>query len=253
MFSQVAPITLEKHKDKKILPISNFSFAKDLNIAAIMLHEFSRAAALYPIVFLEDKALDQFRPMVLMGLEQGENVHVDEAGVWKSSYIPAIIRRYPFTLAKGKSDGQFTVCIDDASDLISSEEGQALFTEKGEPGPVLERVKKYLGELQQMEQITHEFSKFFAEKNMFTPLNMRVRQADKVKNIAGCYVINEERLNNLSDESFLDLRAKRYLAPVYAHLSSLGQIERLLKLKDEKSGKTNVVHQDEPEESPVLQ
>lgn len=248
MFSNVVPISLEKHKDKKIKPISNFSFAKDLNIAAVMLHEFSRAAALYPIVFLEDKELDQFRPMALMGLEQGENLFVDSDGGWQSSYIPAIIRRYPFTLARTKEQGQFTVCIDDQSDLISSDEGQALFDEKGEQGQVLDRVKKYLGELQQMEQITHEFCKFFAEKNMFTPLNMRVRRADKIKNITGCYVINEERLNNLSDERFLELRSKNYLASIYAHLSSLGQIERLLKLKDDQTPKT-VIHQDEPEES----
>jgi len=252
MFNNVVPITQEKHKDKKILPISDFSFAKNLNIAAIMLHEFSRAAALYPIVFLEDKELDQFRPMVLMGLEQGENLHVSDDGKWKSSYIPAIIRRYPFTLARATKEGQFTVCIDDNSDLISTSEGQALFAENGEQGPVLERVKKYLGELQQMEHITKEFCKFVAEKNMFTPLNMRVRQADKIKNIAGCYVINEERLNNLSDERFLEFREKRYLAPVYAHLSSLGQIERLLKLKDEALGKTEALSQDAPEESTAI-
>ncbi len=262
MFSSVVPITLENHKDKKIKPISHFGFAKDLNIAAIMLHEFSRAAALYPIVFLEDKELDQFRPMVLMGFEQGENLFVTDDGGWKSSYIPAIIRRYPFTLAQTKEAGRFTVCIDEKSDLVNTKEGQSLFTEQGEQSEVLERVKKYLGELQQMERITHEFCKYFAEKNMFTPLNMRVRQANKIKNIAGCYVINEERLNNLSDDRFLELRTKRYLPAVYSHLGSLGQIERLLRLKDEQSlektegtevkktkSSKKVVHQDEPEEN----
>lgn len=256
MFGKVVPITLENHKDKKIKPISHFGFAKDLNIAAVMLHEFSRAAALYPIVFLEDKELDQFRPMVLMGFEQGENLFVTEDGGWKSSYIPAIIRRYPFTLAQTQDAGRFTVCIDEKSDLINTEEGQSLFNEKGEQGEVLERVKKYLGELQQMERITHDFCKYIAEKNLFTPLNMRVRQSDKIKNISGCYVINEERLNNLSDELFLELRAKRFLTPIYSHLSSLGQVERLLRLKDEQStagvkkakGSKKVIHQDAPEQ-----
>jgi hypothetical protein len=63
---------------------------------------------------------------------------------------------------------------------------------------------------------------------------MRVRENDRVKNIAGCYVINEERLNNLSDELFLEIRAKRYLPAVYAQLVSLAQIERLLNLKEER-------------------
>jgi hypothetical protein len=70
--------------------------------------------------------------------------------------------------------------------------------------------------------------------NMLTPLNMRVQQADQVKNINGCYVINEERLNGLSVDGFMDLRDKRYLPAVYAHLLSLAQIERLMTLKDER-------------------
>jgi hypothetical protein len=69
---------------------------------------------------------------------------------------------------------------------------------------------------------------------MFTPLNMRVRQSDQIKNINGCYVLNEERLNSLSTEGFVDLREKRYLPAIYAHLVSLAQIERLIMLKDER-------------------
>ncbi|MBW7877651.1 MAG: SapC family protein, partial [Candidatus Cloacimonetes bacterium] len=53
-----------------------------------------------------------------------------------------------------------------------------------------------------------------------------------VKNIAGAYVINEERLNSLSDEKFLEMRKKQYIPVIYSHLSSLSQIERLLTLKD---------------------
>jgi len=93
-------------------------------------------------------------------------------------------------------------------------------------------VKRYLGELQQMDVMTKACCAFLAEHNMFTPLNMRVRQAEQVRNIAGCYVVNEERLRNLSGERFLELRERGYLPPIYAHLCSLSQLERLMKLKD---------------------
>ena len=65
---------------------------------------------------------------------------------------------------------------------------------------------------------------------------MRVRQDNQVKNITGCYVINEERLNSLSDKAILEVRSRRYLAPVYAHLTSLAQIERLSLLRDGVTG-----------------
>lgn len=252
MFSNIVPITLDQHKNVKIKPLSHFGFAKNLHIASVMVHEFSRAAATYPVVFLEDKERDQFRPVVLMGLQPGENLFVNEEGRWKSSYVPAIIRRYPFILAKTQDADRFTVCLDADSDLVNEAEGQPLFNEKGEPTAVVENVKKYLGELQVMEKLTQDFCRTLAEKNLFTPLNMRVREDNQVKNIAGCYVINEERLNNLSDESFLALRAKRYLAPIYAHLSSLAQIERLLRFKEEAAGKQPaVLKQDDPEQTSV--
>jgi hypothetical protein len=235
MFEQVVPLNRERHAKKKIREINGFKFASQFHIAYVTMHEFARASAVYPIVFLEDKAQDAFRPVALLGLDAGENLFVDAEGKWEASYVPAIIRRYPFALASTGEEGQFTICIDEASDLVSDTEGTPLFDDKGEPTAVIENVKRYLGELQQMDALTSEFTKFLAQHNMLTPLNMRVRENDRVKNIAGCYVINEERLNNLSDERFLELRTKRYLPAIYAQLISLAQIERLMSFKDKRT------------------
>jgi hypothetical protein len=243
MFTNLVPVNKERHSATKIKQINSFQFASRFHIASVMAHEFVRAASIYPIVFLEDKARDEFRPVVLMGLDEGENLFIDKEGKWQASYVPAIIRRYPFALARTNQENQFTVCIDEGSELVNSEEGQALFDEKGEPTVVIENVKRYLGELQQMELFTSEFCRFFSEHNMFTPLNMRVRDNNSIKNIAGCYVLNEERLNNLSDERFLEIRNKRYLPAIYAHLTSLAQIERLVMLKQGSAlARNEVVH-----------
>ncbi|MCB5162839.1 SapC family protein [Marinomonas algarum] len=231
MFSKLTPINKEQHANFKVKPIENFGFASNFHIASVMVHEFVRAASVYPIVFLEDKAQDEFRPVTLLSLDAGENLFVGEDGKWQASYVPAIIRRYPFALAKNPDQDSFTVCVDEDSEYVGTEEGQPLFNEEGQPTEVIENVKRYLGELQQMEAFTKAFCHFLAENNLFTPLNMRVRAADQIKNVTGCYVINEERLNNLSDKKFLDIKEKRYLAPIFSHLTSLSQIERLALLK----------------------
>lgn len=235
MFKNITPITKEAHLNIKVKPIDNFNFVKDTHIASIMVHEFSRASSIYPIVFLEDKDVDQFRPVVLTGLEAGENLFIQD-DKWNASYIPAIIRRYPFALAQTNEEGRFTVCIDENSEFVNKEEGQELFNEDGEAGEVIERVKSYLSELQQMEMFTKEFCDYMKHNNMFTPLNMKVRVANEVKNISGAYVINEERFNSLSDEKFLEMRTKKYIPVTYAHLSSLSQIERLISFKDKENG-----------------
>jgi hypothetical protein len=233
MFRNPVPVTLEKHRNVKIKTIQNFDFVKDTNMASIMVHEFSRAASIYPIVFVEDRQKDRFSPVVLLGLEANENLFV-QGDKWQASYIPAIIRRYPFALAGTGTEDRFVVCIDDQSDLVNEGEGQPLFTSTGEPEAIMERVKRYLTELQQMAKFTEDFCKYMAEKNMFTPLNMKVRIANEVRNITGAYIVNEERLNALSDESFLEMKAKRYVPAIYSHLSSLPQIERLIGFKDKK-------------------
>lgn len=233
MFKKLVPVSRERHLNTKVTPATGFGFARNFHIASVMVHEFVRASAIYPIVFLEDKANDEFRPVVLLGLDGGENLFIDATDKWNASYVPAIIRRYPFALAGSAEGGQFTVCIDEESALVSETTGEALFDEKGEATLVIENVKRYLGELQQMEAFSRQFARYFAERNLFTPLNMRVRQREQVKDISGCYVINEERINNLSNERFLELREMRYLAPIYAHLNSLAQIDRLVMLKSD--------------------
>jgi len=231
MFEQVVPVNNERHARKKVKPSSDFRFASSFHIAYVTTHEFARAASIYPVVFLEDKQNDSYRPVVLLGLDAGENLFVDAQGQWAGSYIPAIIRRYPFALVKASDADQYIVCVDEASALLNDTEGAALFDEAGQPTQVIENVKRYLGELQQMDQITGEFVTFLVQNNLLTPLNMRVNAADQVRNITGCYAINEERLNNFSDAKFLEVRQKGYLPAMYAHLISLSQIERLVSLK----------------------
>jgi hypothetical protein len=199
MFEQVVPINKERHAKKKVRLSSDFHFAAKFHLAYLTMAEFVRAASTYPVVFLEDKANDEFRPVALLGLDAGENLFVDHEGKWSASYIPAIIRRYPFALSKSDDADRYVVCVDEASDLISDTEGSPMFDDDGNPTQVIENVKRYLGELQQMDKLTQEFTQFLVHNNLLTPLNMRVNAADQVKSITGSYVINEERLTIFSD------------------------------------------------------
>ena len=231
MFEQVVPVNKARHGNKKVKLGGDFRFASKYHVAYVTVHEFARAASTYPVLFLEDQANDDFKPVVLTGLDAGENLFVNEQGQWDASYIPAIIRRYPFALSKAQDEDSYLVCVDEASEMLNDTEGTALFDEQGEPTQAIENVKRYLSELQQMDQVTHEFTQFLVQNNLLTPLNMRVSAANQVRNITGCYVINEERLNHFSDQKFLEVRQKGYLPAIYAHLISLAQIERLVALK----------------------
>jgi hypothetical protein len=227
MFREPCALNAHRHAALRLRVGSAFHYAAGLHMAALMQPEFARAGALYPIVFVEDRDNDTFRPMALLGLQPGENVFVDGEGRWCASYIPAVVRSYPFALARAHRPDRFTVCIDAASDLFSTTEGTPLFDAAGLPTAALDTAQQHLGELWRMQRQTDAFVRTLAERNLFTPLTVRVLRGEQALEVAGAYVVNEQRLDGLSDERLFALRRHGWLASVYAHLGSLLQMERL--------------------------
>jgi SapC len=222
MFKELVPVSRERHGEQRVRPLVSFEFARGFHLASVMMHEFSRAQAFNPIVFIDDSRNGVYRPVALFGLEAGENLFIDPVTAqWQSgAYIPAIIRRYPFALATTDQSDRYAICVDEGSGHLDAHDGQAMFNADGSPSETLENVKRFLGELQGMEEAT------------------RVRDGEGARDIAGSYVVADERLDALDEATFLDLRTRRYLAPLYAHLGSLAQLERLVRAREARRQQT---------------
>jgi hypothetical protein len=231
MFRELVALNAKRHAALRVRPQVGFEFARDIHLATLMQTEMVRAASIYPIVFVEDRDIDGFRPMALLGLREGENVFVDTDGSWLASYIPAVLRAYPFALVRAQPGQagaeQFAVCIDAASDLVSITEGAPLFDRSGAPTDALEQAKRWLQEIRDMLLGTEAFCRALAARNLFTPFVVRTRRGDEELEVNGCYVINEERLDGLPDARLLEFRHEGWLSSIYAHLVSLQQLERL--------------------------
>ncbi|MCH7711960.1 MAG: SapC family protein, partial [Proteobacteria bacterium] len=71
---------------------------------------------------------------------------------------------------------------------------------------------------------------------MFQGLKAQVRLPSGRKyNFIGAQIIDEKKLSAIADADFLEWRRRGWLALIYAHLISLGQMTRLAELH-EKSG-----------------
>ena len=58
-------------------------------------------------MFATADAGKSFAPVIVLGLEAGANLFLDESGEWdRSAYFPAYVRRFPFCLSKER-----VVCI----------------------------------------------------------------------------------------------------------------------------------------------
>jgi hypothetical protein len=79
---------------------------------------------------------------------------------------------------------------------------------------------------------TDIFIAFLVENDLLQPAQVKLslgKEGDKKLN--GLYKVDEEALNELSDEEVLTLYKRKYFPAIYAHLASLSQFNRLLQLK----------------------
>jgi hypothetical protein len=104
IFSDVAPLSKEAHGDWSLQMEGGYGFTRHLSAAPLVLREMSAAAREYPIVFAREG--DGIKPFAILGLKKGENLFVQEDGRWGGSYVPALLRQYPFVIGRVKDSDQ---------------------------------------------------------------------------------------------------------------------------------------------------
>ncbi|MCF1428059.1 MAG: SapC family protein [Shewanella sp.] len=222
------PITLldsNKHGDLKIDKV-DFGHLADQHIVPVTLHEIGRAAIDYPVVFVKNSETGEFQSVAMLGLKPGQNLMV-KGGQWQSLYQPHVVRDYPLGVVLDPDDkDKVWIGIREASSAVGTEEGEALFNGTEETDYLAAR-KKALIEHFQQDQASRTLVKVLADLDLFLPQTLTVEIKGEKRNINGIYLINEAKLNDLSDEQFSDLRKRGLLAPIFSHLTSLGQINRL--------------------------
>jgi hypothetical protein len=233
MTDVIKPLHNVEHKDFKIKNGFNADLVKDQHLVPVVAHEFARVANEYPIVFVKNNETGEFQPVAMLGLEPGENLIVKD-GKWQGAYLPHALTRSPLVLSKNpENEEQLFVGINESSDLVNKEEGNALFDEKGEETDYLKRRKEGLVSFVEFSQVTAAFTKFLTDKELLMPQTLTLEIKGEKRDINGIYLIDEKKMNELSDEDFLDIRKRGFLPPIYSFLTSMPQVNRLARLKAE--------------------
>lgn len=227
MTTNYIPLDKDKHSALKVNLKHDFKFAKDTHLAATTIREFGGIASCMPIVFVKEPSQGTLHTIAMFGFEQGSNLFFKE-DKWQAHVMPLSIQRYPFDV---RPDGdKLGVFIDENSDVIG-EEGEAMFTEEGEPTEFLKSRHQMLGDIANSEVATQKFIKELQDANVLDDVQLIIQYASGQKrNVTGLTTINEQRLNELSDEKTLEFKKAGYLGACYAMMLSLGQINRLVQL-----------------------
>nr|WP_320051338.1 SapC family protein [uncultured Desulfuromonas sp.] len=221
----IQPVTLQKHGQKHLLPLSSWEFAANQHLAGLLVSEFVPAAQFFPIVFAK-QAEGEITVCALLGFEPQKNVFVDANKGWRTGYIPAMFRRYPFMLAQEKEQDskeaiRFVLCIDEESGLVGDSGGTPFFDDNDKLSKPLQNMLTFCGECQKQAVFSKKFCALIEELDLLQPLKIEVKKNNRVINVEGLFHVDEKKLEALDDESFLKVRHSRFLPLIYAHLLSL--------------------------------
>jgi hypothetical protein len=224
-------IVLDKnnHKNLRIKANKNFKQAEKQHLALLQAHEFTAAALYYPIAFIKDSSTGQFISVTLLGLQPDENLFYSDEQ-WDAAYIPRSLRGYPFLIAPETK----SLCVDVNSGLVNEVEGEKLFNEDSTETEYLKGIKELLSTFTSQTPETRAFIDFLSIKNLLTSLTLTIQDNDRdggEYQLTGIYAVDNTKLNTLNDSEFLTLKNKNYLAPIYAHLLSLGLVSSLIQRK----------------------
>jgi hypothetical protein len=219
-----------KHQKKKILAHTNFNHSAHQHHASLTINEFVQASTSFPVVFMKDPQEGKLHATALLGIIAGKNLHFTQND-WLGTYVPASILRAPFELGPDlQNDKTLTWYIDENSQYLSENEGQALFDGENQTQSLLQ-VQKVFADYFKDEIATQKFVAQLLKYNLLTEIELVVQYEDSSSmKIKGVYTINQSALRLLSDALVIDFNKNDYLTAIHAMLASLGQVNRLIKL-----------------------
>ncbi len=229
-YKKIVPLNKEVHGDFSVEAVSNYKYTSETNSLFIAAIEFIKAASEYPIVFGQGTDGSVF-PVVILGLRKNENLYINKKGEWLANYIPAYVRRYPFILATGEEQsGKFTVCVDsDCPGFNKNGKGTKLFNDDGSESDLLKQSVEFLKEYQSHIQLTTLFCNNVKELGILEPMKADVKMADGEEiSLGGFMGINREKLKALDAETLMDLVKTDQMELIFAHLTSLSNIDSLM-------------------------
>lgn len=218
-YKKPALLDSNRHSHLSLKESSGYAFAQESMSIFVNVTEFAVAARHYPIVFTTG---DVVAPVAIVGVRQGQNLYVNEAGEWqRDTYVPAYVRRYPFILVANEDKSKLGLCVDEESAALTESDVRPLFR-NGQRTDLVEQALNFCTAFHREAQTTDAFCRAVKEQDLLIPnrADVRLKSGERLA-VGGFQVVDEGKLNALSDEVFLDWRRRGWIAPLYFHLMSV--------------------------------
>jgi hypothetical protein len=231
LYKTVEPLNKQKHRTYGVNVVSEpFNFLKEWHFVPAIAGEFSLASGSYPIVFLGDRRM----PVLVMGLRQGTNLFVDEAGQFDTDhYVPAYVRRYPFVSASNPNDQPSTVCVDvDAEFVVSENAERPFFDDAGEPTDYTKQAVDFVSAFESDAKATEAFVERLVAMDLLEQKDVKVANPgdpEQAVTVAEYWGVSEEKFRAIPADKLAEMRDNGDLGTILSHLVSLQRWERIMR------------------------
>jgi hypothetical protein len=227
-FRRVVGVNPDLHGGLRLDRAAGLGYAATAQAVPIGLGEIEAAAQHYPILFT---AGPNPAAVALLGLREGENLFVLPDGSWRAdSYVPAYVRAFPFVFVEDAGTQALYVGMEPDADCLRPDSGTRLF-EDGKPTAVLTESVAFCAALRDNLNATTALARALEAENLLEDEEANIAFSHGgAARVRGFRVVKPERLDQVSDETFLDWRRRGWIAAIYAHLYSMPRWGRLIEL-----------------------
>lgn len=228
-YENATMVTAKAHGELSVKTGASYEFARKVNSVPLTAIEFAAAAAHYPVVFAGTE--DRVMPAVILGINDAENLYLDEDGSWtKGTYIPAFVRRYPFVFSTDKENQNFILNIDESFAGCNREgRGERLFDSDGNQTVYLQNILRFLQEYQGQFRRTEAYCKRLMELKLLKPMQAQFSLPGGAKrSLSGFMAVDREALKAIEDAELRRMFDTDELECTYLHLFSMRHFQTMM-------------------------
>lgn len=228
MTYKIVPLNKDKHAKTTISRNNPLQHISQEHMLPVILHEFVPAGAEFPIVFVRNGDTDVYQSVVLLGLREKQNLYLKD-DKWQALYVPRVARNYPLMLVQDPANkDRLFVGVDENSTRLTEDDGNRLFNDDGSESEFLTACKNSLGEFLDLSDFTKAFCEKLHSLELLKEQILTITLNGQENKISGLYLVDEKKLGELDNDTFLELRQKGFLGAIYAHLLSLQHTPKLI-------------------------
>ena len=228
------------HKDLRVM--TRFGAELGHNVATVLTFptEYANIQREYPIFFRRDAATGDYHSVALLGFEKNENLFLEE-GRWNAAYIPGMIARGPFLIGfqeqqiGGEVRTEPVIHVDLDDPRISYTEGEPVFLPQGGNSPYLDHIASILRGIRDGIEISKAMFAAFTSLELIEPVRLEIKlTATDGYDITGLYTVSRQKLAALDGAALESLNRQGFLEGAFLVLASMGNVQRLMAMKQRR-------------------